>query len=86
MDYCFRCSVLLKTIDAHKSGDGKSLWHRPQCFLYPPNMSEAEVNEKVAQEEKKPECPECIKLGRRCDPPKNLLIPHRFSLEEWTNQ
>ena len=85
MDFCFRCSVLYKIIDAHKEGNG-GLWHRPSCSQYPSNLSQEEINAKIAREEKKPECPECIKLGRRCDPPKDLLIPHRFSLEEWINQ
>ena len=84
--YCFSCSVLTSTIVAHKGKDEEmNLWHRPQCSHYK-RLSEEEVRAKLEREEMKPECPQCLKLGRRCEPPANLRTKHRFSLEEWRVQ
>lgn len=85
MGFCFCCSMLQSVINAHRSEDKKSLWHRPQCLHYP-KLSDEEVKERLEREKMNPQCPQCLKLGRRCDPPVNLRMPHHFSLEEWRLQ
>ena len=78
VEFCFRCACLRKPTLEHSNQ-----WHRQQCQWYP-NDNKEEVNKKVIADEKQMKgCPECTRLGRRCDPPPNLQQPRLFSLEEF---
>jgi len=78
VEFCFRCACLRKPTTEHSNQ-----WHRKQCKWYPNDNSE-EVNKKVVKDEPvRKGCPECTRLGRRCDPPPDLQHPRVFSLEEY---
>lgn len=70
VSFCFKCSCLrAPTMEHH------NMWHRPQCPHY----------EKVANDDEpqRPKCPECIRLGKRCDPPADLKTPCLFDIDEY---
>jgi len=69
VEFCFTCSCLRKPTTAHCNA-----WHRPDCAWY------RAVG--VEEEKKRKDCPECERLGRRCDPPKQLRVPCRFDEDE----
>ena len=67
--FCFRCACLLGPARAHGNH-----YHRPQCKFY------AIYDGKDDKIEKK--CTECIRLGVKCMPPKNLRVPQRVDPDE----
>lgn len=68
--FCFKCSCLrAPTLEHH------NMWHRPQC----PHYQKVENDD----EPQRAKCPECVRLGRRCDPPKDLKTPCRFDIDEY---
>lgn len=71
MHWCFECSAPREPILAHHNQ-----WHRPSCRFYV--RVKSKVKEKPSQT-----CPNCRALGRLCEPPKDLKVPRRFSLEEY---
>ena len=69
-DWCFLCSALRPPIMAHGNH-----WHRPECKFV--------GTEDISTEPMKQDCPECMKLGRRCDPPPLLKVSRRFDFDEY---
>jgi len=69
-DWCFVCSAVRPPILAHSTH-----WHRPDCKFV--------GTEDISGEPMKQDCPECVKLGRRCDPPPQLKVPRRFDFDEY---
>jgi len=69
-DFCFKCSCLRAPIIEHWC-----TWHRPSCQHY--------FYAETDSEPMRAKCPECTRLGRRCDPPKNLKIRCRFDIDEY---
>jgi len=50
-------------------------WHRPDCKRW--------VDVKISLERMRQECPECVRLGRRCDPPPQLIVQRRFDIDQY---
>jgi hypothetical protein len=69
VEFCFSCSCLRTPAVKHCTA-----WHRPECKFYSPDG--------VDEEKMQKDCPECQRLGRRCDPPKSLRVPCRFDEDE----
>jgi len=68
--FCFKCSCLrAPTLEHH------NMWHRPQC----PHYRKVDNDD----ETQRPKCPECTRLGRKCDPPQDLKTPCRFDIDEY---
>jgi hypothetical protein len=69
-DWCFLCSAIRPPILQHGNH-----WHRPDCkFVGTEDISGYPMLQA---------CPECVKLGRRCDPPPQLKVPRRFDFDEY---
>jgi hypothetical protein len=64
-DWNFCCSSLRQPCLSHSTH-----WHRPDCQFA--------STEDISQEPWKQDCPECVRLNRRCDPPPRLKVPRRF--------
>ena len=78
VEFCFRCSCLRQPTLEHCNQ-----WHRKQCRHYPKNIPEEQNQKVIADEKLRKDCPMCVRLGRRCDPPKDLVNPRHFTLEEF---
>ena len=69
-DWCFVCSAIRPPILQHGNH-----WHRPDCrFVGTEDISGYPMLQA---------CQECMKLGRRCDPPPQLKVPRRFDFDEY---
>jgi hypothetical protein len=69
-DWNFCCSSLRQPCLSHSTH-----WHRPDCKHV--------GTEDISGEPMKQDCSECVKLGRRCDPPLQLKVPRRFDFDEY---
>ena len=69
-DWNFCCSSLRQPCLAHSTH-----WHRPDC--------KHAGTEDISAEPMKQNCPECVKLGKRCEPPPQLKVPRRFDFDEY---
>jgi len=69
-DWNFCCSSLRQPCLVHSFH-----WHRPDCKYV--------GTEDISEEPMRQKCPECVKLGRRCDPPARLKVPRRFDFDEY---
>lgn len=69
-DWWFCCSALWNPIVEHGSH-----WHRPDCRNW--------CFQDISEEPLNKDCRECVRLGRRCDPPEKLKVPRRFDLDEY---
>ena len=65
--FCVRCSAPFIGYTTH----GKA-WHRPECQFY------AAADRRGGMSKN---CPECMKLGTLCTPPKKLKTPRRFDID-----
>lgn len=76
--FCFPCACLrIPTIEHCNS------YHRRQCPHFPPGETPAQTQKILKGEKMKDKCPECKRLGRRCDPPPDLARIRRFALTEY---
>ena len=66
----FCCSSLRRPCLSHSTH-----WHRPDCKHW--------VAGDISAEPIKENCPECVRLGRRCNPPTQLKVPRRFDFDEY---
>jgi hypothetical protein len=58
-------------------------WHRKQCRYYPNYNSEEQNRKKIEAEKMNPKCQECVRLGRKCLPPPDLLVAGKFTQAEY---
>lgn len=76
--FCFPCACLRSPTMEHCNQ-----WHRPQCPNYPKDVTPAQIAKIIKGEKKHAKCTECMRLGKRCDPPPDLARIRRFALAEY---
>ena len=72
IEFCFSCSCIRSPTMEHANH-----YHRPDCRFFFALPEEDKPNEKM-----RPNCSECKKLGRLCNPPKQLRVPRRIDPDE----
>jgi hypothetical protein len=78
VEFCFPCASLRVPITEHCNS-----WHRRQCPNFPAKETPAQTTKFVSETRASDKCPECKRLGRRCDPPADLARIRRFALAEY---
>ncbi|OMJ65258.1 hypothetical protein SteCoe_38681 [Stentor coeruleus] len=69
VEFCFRGACLRSPTLEHGNH-----YHRPQCKWFSPYDGHDDKFEK--------KCSECNRLGRKCNPPKNLRVERRVDIDE----
>lgn len=69
IEFCFRGACLRSPTLEHGNH-----YHRPQCKWYSPYDGHDDKIEK--------KCSECNRLGKKCNPPKDLRVPRRVEPDE----